>query len=246
MEKVFLRFEAAVPQPQFVAVSSTHMAWRYVEQTIEQALVQKLARIISGLRALDLLFQHGQFQEQGVLQRMLDETTEDIHLLAQGATGGIEPIHTDFLAEFWKEEIDSDAATLAPKRGMIRRDRIRKHLIRQLPGTGFEQANKAGKTIHKMYSGFVHGASPHIMDMCGGFPPKFYLAGMNGTPRVSDFLEDAGNYFYRGLLAATVVAKAFGDEASVALMYSYLGHYEGLMGSTYMRDVSAGTHPKGQ
>ena len=31
--------------------------------------------------------------------------------------------------------------------------------------------------LTKAYSGFIHAASPHIMDMCGGVPPRFDING---------------------------------------------------------------------
>jgi hypothetical protein len=52
--------------------------FRYTEKTIQQAIIQKLARTISGLYAIDLLLDRGLFQEQGMVQRVLDEIEEDI------------------------------------------------------------------------------------------------------------------------------------------------------------------------
>jgi hypothetical protein len=70
-----------------------------------------------------------------------------------------------------------------------------------------------GETLSKTYSGFVHGASPHIMDMCGGEPPRFHLAGVRGTIRINEYADDAWNYFYRSFISVIAVAKAFGDES---------------------------------
>lgn len=65
------------------------MAWRddfvfrYAEQTIQQAVVQKLARTVSGLHAVETLLDHVLFQEQGMVQRVVDEVQEDIWFLSQ-------------------------------------------------------------------------------------------------------------------------------------------------------------------
>ena len=68
------------------------------------------------------------------------------------------------------------------------------------------------RTLSKTYSGYVHAASPQIMDMYGGNPPMFHMRGMLGTIRHDEHREDIWNYFYRGVIAFAVTAKAFGDE----------------------------------
>lgn len=85
MENAFRRLEQQVPPPQARPWNDSFVL-RYLEQTIEQALIQKLARVISGLRAVDLLLLHGHVQEQGVLHRTLDELNEDVFFLAAAIT----------------------------------------------------------------------------------------------------------------------------------------------------------------
>lgn len=68
------------------------------------------------------------------------------------------------------------------------------------------------RTVAQGYSGFVHGASPHIMELYGGNPPRFHTAGMLGTPRMGEYLRDLWNYVYRTLVSHSLVAKAQGLE----------------------------------
>ena len=42
-------------------------------------------------------------------------------------------------------------------------------------------AQSAMSTLHKAYSGYVHGAYPHIMELYGGNPARFHMAGMRDT-----------------------------------------------------------------
>ena len=70
MENSHRELAARVHQPKPVGDGSL---FRYVERDVHQALVQKLARVISGLHAVRLLLAHGFVQEQAALQRMLDE-----------------------------------------------------------------------------------------------------------------------------------------------------------------------------
>jgi hypothetical protein len=75
------------------------------------------------------------------------------------------------------------------------------------------RANVVGKIITKPYSGFVHAASPHIMDMYGGWPPRFDISGEYRSLRGEGHANDALNYFLRALFSMAFAAKAFGDEA---------------------------------
>lgn len=72
METSHRAFAALVPQPKAVAFGDGYV-FRYHERDIHQALVQKLARVVSGLHAARLLLAHGFLQELGALKRMLDE-----------------------------------------------------------------------------------------------------------------------------------------------------------------------------
>ncbi len=83
LEQVVRILAAKVPQPKLVVIGKIR-AFRHEEQTIYQAIVQKLARMVSTLAASRLLFDNGFVQEQASLQRILDEISEDILFLAFG------------------------------------------------------------------------------------------------------------------------------------------------------------------
>jgi hypothetical protein len=226
----FSRFAGALPSPQLVPFAHGHV-YRYVEQLIEQALVQKLARVISGLRAAALLLDHGYTQEQGVIQRTLDELGEDITFLAAALTNDKRTeMHDQYLDAFYEEEFDpvTGKPLTRKKRNLPRRDSIVAYITRVLGGPNVNPslAIDSARHISKIYSGFVHGASPHIMDMYAGDPPRFHLSGMAGTSRVELAQDDLWNYFYRGVGSAIVVAKAMGDASAVAHLYDYRKHFE--------------------
>jgi hypothetical protein len=74
------------------------------------------------------------------------------------------------------------------------------------------KAAKVDKVLTKAYSGYVHAASPHIMDMYGGQPARFDIDGSSKDFRHASHQRDAANYFYRSVAAMALAAKAFGDE----------------------------------
>jgi hypothetical protein len=68
LEDAFRQIEAKVPPPVRKPWGESFV-FRYEERTIQQAIVQKLARTLSGLHAIEALLERGLFQEQGIVQR---------------------------------------------------------------------------------------------------------------------------------------------------------------------------------
>src|SRR5687767_3727321 len=125
LDQAFRSLESMVPFPQKVQYADG-WNYRYREQTLHQALVQKLARVVSGLHAARLLHEHGFVQEQASMQRMLDELHEDILFLAFAVIRkNLTPIHQEYLAEFYKEE----------KNRMVPRAKIREY-VAQIDSAG--------------------------------------------------------------------------------------------------------------
>ena len=236
MERVFRDFEAAVPRPELVRFSYGYV-FRFREKSIHQVLIQKLARVQSALRAAHLLLKHGYIQEQGVLHRVIDETNEDILFLVYAITNDrVTELHEHYLAAFWEEEFNDagDALSSEQKREMIPRKKIRAYLA-NLEGAPVDPSRgvELGRTISKTYSGYVHGASPHIMDTYGGFPPRFHTQGMLGTPRIDEHTRDLWNYMYRGFLSHIFVAKAFGAAEHVEFLIKKKEQFEANVGKDY-------------
>ena len=233
ISQALLRMEAAIAPPQKVPHRYSFV-FRYANKDIHEALIQKLARNISGLNAVAVLLNTGYVQEAGVIFRTLDEIQEDIFFLASAETNGARTErHTQYLEAFYFEAVfsRSNDSPNIPKPNLVPRKKIRAHTMNVLgKGVNVSKALAAGESVGTAYSGYVHAASENIMDMYGGDPPHFYIQGMCGTPRVADCARDAENYVYRGLIATTSVAKAFGDASLVDVLYEFLAKYESANG----------------
>lgn len=227
LEEAFRRLEPQVPPP----VRRAHrdgFVLRYNEQSPQQALLLKFARQISGLHAIDLLLASGFVQEQCVIQRTLDDIEEDILFLTLGlSTGDWTEHHKKYLEYFWMEDPRDGSST----RGSIPRDKIRAFINRASGLDDPSSANANGRAIYKAYSGYVHAAAENAIDMCVGEPPRYLLSGMRESPLFQDHADDAWNYFYRGQVSATVMAKAFGDDALWAERYASLKGFEAAFSS---------------
>ena len=178
--------------------------------------VQKLARMVSTLAAIRLLFNNGFVQEQASLQRILDEISEDILFLAFGVLEGDHKseLHCQYLDAFYQEEFDAETAIRSSQnRQMVPRRKIQAYLTR----TSFSPCDPSGgqevlRTVSKFYSGFIHAASPQLMEMYGGEPKRFHMCGMKKTLNYDDYGWDLCNYFYRGICSCALSANAFGIE----------------------------------
>lgn len=227
MERTVHTLASRVPQP-VLTIFHGRPYIRYMEQTIHQAIVLKLARLVSNLNAAQLLLDNGYVQEQGALQRMIDEGDEDIMFLALAIlSDDITDLHQRYLAAFWQEEFDQPTAMASTqKRPSIPRKNINAWLARHpLSGTDESTGVAATTTLHKTYSGYIHGAAPHIMDLYGGNPPRFHMRGMLGTPRHEDHTDDLLNYYYRAIVSFAFSAKAFGDDAQFTKIREFAIHF---------------------
>ena len=107
MTKAFLCLEKSLLPPQRVWHRNS-FKFRYLRKGVHEALVQKLARSISGLNAVSVLINSGYVQEAGVLFRTLDEIQEDIFFLATAETNGARTErHDQYLEAFYAEAVFS-------------------------------------------------------------------------------------------------------------------------------------------
>lgn len=208
--------------------------FRYANKGIHEALLQKLARFISGLNAVTVLLSAGYVQEAGVLFRTLDEIREDIFFLATAETNSARTErHEQYLQAFYAEAVFScpESSLEISKPNLVPRKKIRAHTMNTLgQGVNGSDALAVEESLSTAYSGYVHAASENIMDMYGGNPPHFHLTGMRNTPRQLESMRDAENQTCRGLMATIMVAKAFGDGPLVEELYKFLTIYESANG----------------
>lgn len=160
--------------------------------------------------------------------------------LCFGAQDGTVKLHRKYLTTFWQEEFEEGVAPIDSTKGRyhIARGDLRDWLGRKLGVPEDDPSMKALRVVQQAYSGYVHAASPQIMDMCGGLELRFHLRGMNGTPRIPEHVHDLWNYVYRGLLSANTVALIFGDAVTATLLRAALSNFEEASGSTYMADAA--------
>jgi hypothetical protein len=233
----FVLLSKKVPEPKLVPFGNSFV-FRHVEKTLEQAIVQKLSRVISTTQGIKALMHCGLYQEVGVLFRVLDELAEDTFFLCLPLLG--EPRtanHEKYLTYFYMEDHKDPENLTAEfkKRPTVPRSTIHAAIASAMPINQHDGIH-VHQVIGTLYSGFIHASSPHIMDSYGGAPPHFHLSGMKGTPREATFQREATTYYYRALQATMLVALAFKDDSLSDRLYEFRASFELHTGMTEWKD----------
>jgi hypothetical protein len=165
-------------------------------------------------KVLLILITSGHVQEQGIIQRCIEETNEDIFFISANVTGTAKSEKFQrVLEEFWKEDYEdpnNPSGTLINR--WFSRKGIATFLNRIFPSDDPEAADRASKVVNSMYSGFVHGAAPQILEIYSLSGARFQTDGLLGTNRHLDYVFDAKNSIYRSLCSTGIIGKAYGSE----------------------------------
>lgn len=230
MEATVHGLAGLVPSPRLVEMNQGR-EYRYKEQSEAQAVVQKLARLVSTLRAARLLLNQGFVQEVATLERVLDEIQEDILFVLAGLKNPTDH-HRQFLNAFYEEEFDAETAVASSqRRKMIPRRKIRACIARfvsELPDSNADPSGTAEtfRTVNKAQSGYVHSASPQLMEMYGGNPPRFHMDGMLGTAVERVHREQFWRYVHRSIMVFAAAAYPFGEAAGYDKIRAYAKRFE--------------------
>ena len=191
------------------------MQFRYEKQDHLLLIFLKGIRYISLLNAAFTLLENGHFQEMYILCRCMDEGFEDAQLFMRplGENSQLNDIQKTVLEEFYQEEFEDYFAS-APDLKNTKRHRTPREKIRKAINSGSlvlpPDFKDTASTIYKTFSGYVHGAYPHIMELYGGYSPHYHTRGMQDTPKFTEAKDQLSMNIYRGLLFGRLTAKLLG------------------------------------
>ncbi|WP_448227499.1 hypothetical protein [Pseudoxanthomonas mexicana] len=219
LEATYRDFEAGITPATPVHSNANGVVLRLPVQDVHHAIVLKLAALINFLTGALILCEAGVVLGQGALERMADEAGEDVIFLSLGVLNGMTARHVEFLDYFWREDF-SDFDNIPgsfQSRPQVPREKINAaiHAIGPDPST----AGKTTKVLSKSYSGFVHAAAPHVMELYDAPTGKFVVTAAPDY-RQAEHQGDLWNYVYRALTSMMFAAKAFGSQS----------HFDGLAG----------------
>lgn len=215
MDEGLLAFMGKVPKPQKKPFGN-HFVYHYAEKRIDQAIILKLVRLISGLRTIRLLKEHGFIQEQMSLQRMIDEIVESVEFLSYAfLKDDITDLHKKYLEAFYREiDIESPKNRPSIPRSKLRRyitdmdrelyERMKSGESQQIDENDFHK-----RTITRVYSDVLHVAARPIMDLYYGKTQEFHTKGVVGTPRHEEQIQEFEHYLFRGIESFRFASVAF-------------------------------------
>jgi len=193
-----------------------NQVYRFEQANIEEAIILKLARIVSGLRSALVLVEHGLLQEQAAICRMVDEYQEDVTFLSLARIqNDVTELHTQYLEANFKEETHPSQ----PKnewhkgRALVSRKKIHAYI-------SFSDQNNSNPSDHNavqallknVYSGFVHAAAVQVLEMHNPIDGCFMTGNQQTSPLYASYKVDLNNYFIRGCYAFRIAAAALEDQ----------------------------------
>lgn len=92
--------------------------------------------------------------------------------------------------------------------------------------------------IGKAFSGYIHGAGSHIMELYGGEPAHFHVEGMVGTPLWMDQVQNQENYFHRSINSFGLAALAFGRNELYETIRAFRQHFEDELSMDYFDAIA--------
>ncbi len=228
LESTHNGFSRRVTPPKRVQFGDGYR-FEFVEKSLEQALVLKLARIVTGLKATNLLIDAGYLLEAATIQRGLDELSEDIDFLVFGKLIGQDPkLHTKYLNNFWSDHPASKQSVLRPH--------IRNYISNVMSNEHGAPARDIVRPMietYAIYSGFAHASSTSSMELFGGKPARWRLGGVTDDNLQKDHRADLWNQYYRGLLAFAFSARAFDDEPMFRQLVAFAKEFSEASGANY-------------
>lgn len=217
-EEAVVKLERLFERPELVQIHDL-CCFRHIRRHDLLMSYLKCVRSVSSLNACLVLLRHGYVQEIGVLCRCIDDNNQDVIFLATplGANGKPSDSQERMVKEFYQEEFNHrDPLLSTQKRDRVSRQKVQAEISR-MHGQPLSP-HKVGRVQHCLsnaFSGYVHSAYVHIMEMYGGVKANalhYHMHGLLGTPRIAEWTKMLPNYVYRTMIAIEMVAKRCGDE----------------------------------
>ncbi|MEX3014148.1 hypothetical protein [Gymnodinialimonas hymeniacidonis] len=222
--------EKLIPQPTKIRIEGA-VAYRYPEKTPQIALVLRLARIVSGLRASTYLWSAGLLQEQAAICRMVNEFQDDVTFLTLAQLEEEQPplLHR-FLEAFFAEENSAKnfrSGVRVKGHDTPNRKNILNY-ISQHPASGGDPftGSNASLALSFAISGYVHGSAEHIVEMFDPAKRRLVTNVWPENPFCPAHERDLRNYFYRGVLAFGFAGVALNDDSTKSSVLDFRKLYE--------------------
>ena len=175
----------------------------------------KAVRVVSTYNACAYLIPVGYGQEVCALIRTAFEFLNDIHFIAEGVQKGtMTPQQQEMLDRFFEEDLLLPELLLNrhSKKPTVPRKKVYAHVARNLTPDNPDRTQKLIRLLEEAYSGYIHGAYPHVMELYVGGDWRFHTGGMPGTPRKFESLRALVRSVHQALNVFARVSALFANE----------------------------------
>ncbi len=206
-------FHAKLGSPYFI-FEKGKKRFEYTLPTSLHFQFLKAVRVVSGLNAIMYLLEEGYGQEIGVLARTVFDFLDEIKYIQEAhevgkQTAGQKKIVDDFFASTLKTA--DELMQNLDKSNRVGKKEIIASITRLLSKfINPDRMSKIQQVLHQVYSGYVHGDYPQIMELYDGHINKFRLRGMLDTPLIEGYRKVFAGLVHRSLNEFGILALGFG------------------------------------
>jgi len=194
--------------------------FRFKKPAIREYAVLQCIRIVSGLRAILHLLSKGYFQEVGVIARRLVEFLHNLDFVLEGFINAESvPQIKERVRQYFSEctRTTEELMNAPKKRSAFPRKKVYVAIGRLLGGNNPHRFRQIAKALEDVYSGYVHGNYPHIMEMYNGAKLEFTTSG--ATQKIPEWLHYTTLIVHPILNQFSTIASAFNlDELEIMLI----------------------------
>ena len=213
LDGVVVEVNRRLPQP---VLKDDWFQYRKEDQDARVVALTRMARIVSGLRAVKQLGERGYLEEMGVLLRTIDDFCDEVTFLIEGHDEGKPGNQAQrFIDHFFAETLISHGPSSGQVQGpdRVKRNKIRAGQSRFLqPENPSDVRIKVAK-VDKAFDSYVHGGYPAVMELYEGKSGSFSMTGVSGSPNVAAMRRQLAYYVSRALSVTgfACYAMGFGD-----------------------------------
>lgn len=205
---LFYKFEDSVGKPNLIEESGLFQ-FDYPEKNIPTICLIKMARILSSLNAIVILFENGYIVEIGVIIRTIKEACADLSfLLKDYPENNPTKSQQQYIDEFFKEEFQNpqDPINTARKHNRVPSKKIHAGFARNMyKMSKLIKIEKLRRRVQKIinpsehqsstqiilniWSGYVHYGYRQSVEIFGGTRPEYHFNGLSGTPKMNEWQD---------------------------------------------------------
>ena len=212
MTKALREFEKSIGVPEFSGESGKER-FRYKRPGAKAFQVIKGARVISTYNACICLLAQGYGQETCALLRTIFEFLNDMDFIAEAfIKGGISAQQQKMLDLFFEEDlpVPEELMDRHSKKPTISRKKVHAEIARGLSPGNSDYTQRLIRVLEEVYSGYIHGAYPHIMELYTGGVWMFSVDGMPNSPRPAEAMRATVRSLSQALNQFARIAAIFG------------------------------------